>query len=94
METLSSEGTDGPSRTVFLGWLVVANNGWMSRVEKVQTTKEGGLEKLSKEEDAEGSGSSKETGHLRGPLHAALASARIEGQISVASSSWGQDQMS
>lgn len=67
METLSSEGTDGPSCMVFLGWLVIANNGSMTWVEKVQTMKEGGLEKLSKEEDAEGRGSSKETGHLGDP---------------------------
>lgn len=58
----------------------------MTWAEKVQTTKEGGVEKLSRREEAEGKPLPK------GPRHTALVTARSKGQVSVASSSWGKSK--
>lgn len=56
----------------------------MTWAEKVQTNKEGGVEKLSRREEAEGKPLPK------GPRRTALVTARSKGQVSVASSSWGK----
>lgn len=50
----------------------------MTWAEKVQTTKEGGVEKLSRREEAEGKPL------VKGPRHTALVTARSKGQVSVA----------
>lgn len=56
----------------------------MTWAEKVQTMKEGGVEKLSRREEAEGKSLPK------GPRRTALVTARSKGQVSVALSSWGK----